>query len=93
MKFVLSCGIVDCLIAVLLLSDCVLACVHGQCNTSLGMCQCSDGYTGVDCNSNIGRYVAIITFHQLNMCSGSSHTVYYFSHLTFLCMYRRRHGL
>ncbi len=51
--------IVSCFIAICLQPDCVPACVHGQCNSSLGVCECSDGYTGVDCSSK-GRFVALL---------------------------------
>ncbi len=61
-EFVVSSGIADCFTVLCLHSDCVPECVHGQCNMSLGVCQCIDGYIGVDCSS-IGRYVAIITFY------------------------------
>ncbi len=57
-----SSGIVGCFIAICLHSECVPSCVNGQCNMSLGMCECSGGYTGVDCSS-IGRYVVVITFY------------------------------
>ncbi len=46
-------------IAICLHLDCVPACVHGQCNVSLGVCECSDGYTGVDCSST-GRSIALL---------------------------------
>ncbi len=51
MKSVALSGIVDYFAEICLYSDCVPACVNGQCNTSLGVCECSDGYTGVDCSS------------------------------------------
>ena len=46
------------------LSDCIPACVNGVCNMSLGICECSEGYTGVDCSSSPGVWVLITSFHN-----------------------------
>lgn len=36
------------------LLECIPACFSGTCNTTMGTCECSDGYTGLDCS---GRYI------------------------------------
>ncbi len=48
-----------CFIVICLHSDCVTVCVHGQCDMSLGVCECNGGYTGVDCSSK-GRFVVLL---------------------------------
>ena len=37
-------------IVMLFSSDCVPACVFGSCNSSVGVCECSFGYSDIDCS-------------------------------------------